>query len=166
MRKVWMLPSEKDFAACNDEWLFNLLAGVDSKMRVRIIFLLWRAWHHRNNVVHGDGKASVNASVSFLQSYVSSLKGINQKVDTKGKAPLVPIHASRAREENQTSQWEKPPHDCVKVNVDAGWDPHTGRTGIGIIARNHQGEAVWSSWSTIADCASAEEAELLPPSLL
>jgi hypothetical protein len=36
MRSCWSLPSEAAFAACDREWLFNLLGGVNSEIRVSI----------------------------------------------------------------------------------------------------------------------------------
>jgi hypothetical protein len=72
LRNVWSLPSEEVFNVNGKEWLLHLLSNVSSKMRAKVIFLLWRAWHHRNNIVHGDRKASVSASVSFLSNYLTS----------------------------------------------------------------------------------------------
>ena len=54
--------------------------------------------HHRNNVVHGDGKASIN--VKFLQIYVVSFDGINREVDVKGKAHMFSCRKVVARVEN------------------------------------------------------------------
>jgi hypothetical protein len=63
MRECWNLPTESAFGDTGNEWFLNLLINEAAVDRSRIIFLLWRAWHHRNNIVHGDGKASVAASV-------------------------------------------------------------------------------------------------------
>jgi hypothetical protein len=39
-------------------------------MRARILLLLWRAWHLRNDCIHHDGKATIAESVSFLKAYL------------------------------------------------------------------------------------------------
>jgi hypothetical protein len=127
-----------------------------------IIFLLWRVWHHRNNVVHGDGKASITASVNFLQSYVVLLEGLNQvKVDVKGKSKLIPELQPLTMSDAKSSEWHKPLEGCLKINIDAGWDAHMGRAGIGIIARDHTRQPVRSIWQSVDGCAGAEEVELL-----
>ena len=72
MRQVWTFPKDDDLKNSGPNWFFNLLAGVNADTRTKLIFLLWRTWHHRNNVIHGDGKASIAAFVPFLQNYVAS----------------------------------------------------------------------------------------------
>jgi hypothetical protein len=78
--------------------------------KMRIIFLFWREWHHRNNVVHDDGKASITGSVNFLQSYLVSLEGLDQvKIHVKGKCKLIPDSNLQLRErprlQNGRSHW-------------------------------------------------------------
>lgn len=38
--------------------------------------------------------------------------------------------------------WSRPETGCIKVNCDASWVCATGRGGIGIIARDHDGQVV------------------------
>jgi hypothetical protein len=66
LRTQWVLPDELAFRVNQNEWIFALLDNATKDQRSKIIFLLWRVWHHRNNIVHGDGKASVSASVPYL----------------------------------------------------------------------------------------------------
>jgi hypothetical protein len=56
LRAHWSLPDEVAFRGSNKEWLFLLLGNAAKDQRPKIIFLLWRVWHHRNNFVHGDGR--------------------------------------------------------------------------------------------------------------
>jgi hypothetical protein len=74
MRSHWELPPESVFKDTGKEWLLHLLANTPVHSRDRVIFLLWRVWHHHNNVVHGDGKASISASIPYLRSYVDSFR--------------------------------------------------------------------------------------------
>jgi hypothetical protein len=116
-------------------------------MRAKVIFLLWHAWHHRNNIVHGDGKALVSASVSFLSNYLTlfSAAQLNMLSSTCG---------------NGTS-WAAPEVGFLKANVDAGWDAHSIDVGLGIIVRDCQGKVRLSEWKFVPNCGSAEEAETL-----
>jgi hypothetical protein len=71
-RTVWSLPSNVAFNVTGKEWLLHLLQWLPPDMRSRVLFLWWRVWHHHNNVVHGDGKATITASVNFLANYLTS----------------------------------------------------------------------------------------------
>jgi ribonuclease HI len=47
------------------------------------------------------------------------------------------------------------------VNVDVGWDSTSKNAGLGIIVRDHVGNAILPEWRFIIACATAEEAEML-----
>jgi hypothetical protein len=97
--------------------------------------------------VHGDGKASISASVSFLENYLTSFSA----------AQLSPQRATC----DIGSRWTAPEVGSLKANVDAGWDAHSKDAGLGIIVRDWQGKTVLSEWKFIPNCGSAEEAEVL-----
>jgi hypothetical protein len=52
---------------------------------------MWGAWHHRNNVVHGDMKASEAASVPFILNYYQSFSTATAKNHSStGKLDILP----------------------------------------------------------------------------
>jgi hypothetical protein len=106
LRNVWSLPSEEVFMVNGKEWLLHLLSNTSSKMRAKVIFVLWRAWHHRNNIVHGDGKASISASVSFLSNHPSLFSATQ-------------LSTPSSTCDNGVS-WAAPEVGSLKANVDAG----------------------------------------------
>jgi hypothetical protein len=59
------------------------------------ILLLWRAWHLRNDVIHGKGNGSILGSVKFLVNYSDSLKGVNNSTQIReiknGKGKMLEI---------------------------------------------------------------------------
>ena len=118
-------------------------------------------WHHHNNVVHGDGKASIAASIPYLCSYMESFRACSLPVpDAKGKTPILPNqHFSSAG--SPISRWAAPEEGSLKANVDAGWDAASKRAGLSVIIRDHRGTVVETEWKFIPWCASAEEAEVL-----
>jgi hypothetical protein len=61
-----------------------------------------------------------------VENYVTSLGGGKQEVDSKGKAPMLLAHVLGPAPECHRSEWKRP-------NVDAGWDAHSGRAGVGIM---------------------------------
>jgi hypothetical protein len=55
------------------EWLFDLLVTLDDDARARVLMIIWRNWHNRNEIIHGKKEAPLEASRLFLQSYMNSL---------------------------------------------------------------------------------------------
>nr|XP_051205578.1 uncharacterized protein LOC127319648 [Lolium perenne] len=162
MRQVWTLPKEEDFRYTGQDWFLMLLNAANKDMRVKLLFLFWRIWHHRNNVVHGDGKASIEASKSFLQNYLHSFQPGSAKPDHKGKAVMVPIKAATSDQVTEApSEWQAPDSGWIKINVDAGWNDAHSAGGAGMVVRDSLGWIVFSAWKTLPPCASAEEAEIL-----
>ena len=147
LRDAWLLPTEEVFMIEGQEWILHLLNSVKDDMRPKILFLLWRSWHHRNNVVHGDGKASITASVQFLVNYLASFSMATQTRTSDDRMLKV--------------AWIAPERGALKANVDAGWDAHSRDAGIGIIIRDSAGHVVLTEWKFIPNCGSAEEAEIL-----
>jgi ribonuclease HI len=145
LRSHWTLPTEEQFLAKEGEWLFHLLHNASRDTRPKIIFLLWRVWHHRNNVVHGDGKASISAPVPYLVSYHDSFTMIR----------------SGGSDKAHFTSWVAPMLGSVKANVDAGWDSTTKNAGVGIIIRDHLGHTLLAEWKFLPFCGSAEEAEVI-----
>jgi hypothetical protein len=69
MRKHWTLPPESFFEYTGSEWLQNLLLVSDQSQRSKILMLLWRSWHLRNDIIHGNGKETIHRSAAFLLGY-------------------------------------------------------------------------------------------------
>jgi ribonuclease HI len=144
------------------EWLFVLLSNSSQNARPMIIFLLWRVWHHQNNVVHGDGRASVLASIPFLRNYLDSfISACGTVSDPKGKLPVSIASADSSEGLSVVNRWTAPAIGSLKANVDVGWDAASCRAGIGIVIRDHAGHTVLSEWKHLPWCPSAEEAEVL-----
>jgi hypothetical protein len=139
------LSSEDLFANNEPEWLFQLLGNSSKDVQAKIIFLLWRTWHHRNNIIHGDGKALVSASVNFLVSYEATFAAV----------------APTSKEDARISSWTTPPLDTIKANTDGGWHAMSKNAGIGVVIRDHRGQVVLAEWKFIPSCSSSEEAEIL-----
>lgn len=55
-REVWDLPAEICFRNTSTDWLQLLLSAEPKDMQARILMLLWRCWHLRDDCVHGKGK--------------------------------------------------------------------------------------------------------------
>jgi ribonuclease HI len=153
----WKLPSEEVFNRDGHEWFLKLLHDAPALGKARLIFLMWRVWHHRNNVVHGDGKALISASIPYLHSYDESYAAAQgRRFDDKGKDS---IKQERTAPRTVTARWSASPPGTLKCTVDAGWDAVKKIAGIGIVIRDHTNSAVLSEWKHIIWCPSAEDAE-------
>jgi prophage DNA circulation protein len=100
--------------------------------------------------VHREGKASLEASVDFLQNYLTSFANANrQSVDKKGQGLVFSSQGQVTNLVNEKSEWKAPPMGVLKVNVDAGWDNLSQRTGICIVIRDGNGSVVRAAWTHI-----------------
>jgi hypothetical protein len=121
------------------------LNSVDADGKAKILLLLWRAWHLRNDVIHASGRALIIGSVMFLTSYSESLNIASQlpPVSSIGKGKEKVMEGSRpvrrgARKEQgshlKKAVWLPPPQGWIKLNTDVGFCSMTGTTSIGVIA--------------------------------
>ena len=55
MRDIWELPTEDAFRYTESEWFLVLLSPVGQSVRDKIIFIFWRAWHLRNDLIFWQG---------------------------------------------------------------------------------------------------------------
>jgi hypothetical protein len=72
MRRCWKLPHEQTLRYTGKDWLLICLNSVDDATKAKTLLLLWRAWHLRNDIVHNQGRETIESSVAFLQVYSST----------------------------------------------------------------------------------------------
>jgi ribonuclease HI len=116
----------------------------------------------RNNIIHENGKETIERSVSFLESYDS--EGIHTESATeslKGKGPMTvqEIPTATRMKTTETSTWSAPPEGWVKLNTDASFIGADKPSGAGAVARCSDGRVVLAACSPIATCDDAEDAE-------
>jgi hypothetical protein len=73
LQKSCDLPGDSYFVNTRPDWILILLNNARKELRVKLMLLFWRVWHHRNDNVLGKGDCSISASVNFLESYLTSL---------------------------------------------------------------------------------------------
>jgi ribonuclease HI len=166
---VWQLPDPASVINTGEDWLLHLLVGRPELERTRILLLLWRIWHVRNEVVHNKKAPPVEASRRFLCSYIDTIMTIKYRPQAdhiKGKAPVSdcmvrPIHVDvRVAEANEKRSWSRPEEGWVKLNVDGSFHQESGEAGIGMILRDSSGDIIFSSCRQLFTCSSPLEAEL------
>ena len=163
MREVWNLPRDTDLTCTGHEWVLLTLDKANEEERTHLLFIWWRAWHLRNNIIFGDGKDTIKASAEFLQSYASSYAAIRagqSLPDFKGKGKVMPDISFRETKQRVADyQWARPNSGWLKLNVDASFIQETNHGAWGAVLRDTNGAVIGSAWNTITNCASAEAAE-------
>nr|CAB3500289.1 unnamed protein product [Digitaria exilis] len=166
-REFWLLPDEEQFAPSCSDWLLLLLDKCSPVQRDLVKLILWKAWMTHNNITHQAGPTGIHDGVQALLSMRTSLEQIAEdqtSFDLKGTAsklhrPVKGKGKGRISDEVQ-STWNPPPKGWSKVNVDGSFIPATrGEAGVGIIARNSDGQVIFSAWKVLFRCLDAAEAE-------
>jgi hypothetical protein len=160
LREVWDLPGEKKFSCTGNDWLQVLLSHEDERMRARILLLLWRSWHLRNDVIHHEGKETVTSSVAFLLSYQRDTNQTNPYIgDTKGKCELNPNKKGPLQLNENPKTWNAPPVGWIKLNTDGSLPTNSNVGGAGAVARDSMGRVIFAACAPLPDCTDIEEAE-------
>jgi hypothetical protein len=168
MRKHWTLPPESFFEYTGPEWLQNLLLASDQSQRSKILMLLWRSWHLRNDIIHGNGKETIHRSAAFLLGYDNFLHdpGECNSVNTGSishhtQKDLLTNNLSLDTTREKKAPWSPPKASEIKMNVDAAFCADTGEAAAGVVFRNHSGEPIAVASSVLEGCNDAEEAEAI-----
>ena len=51
LRQSWNLPEDSAFTYTGPDWILALLNSANKDIRVKLMLLFWRIWHHRNDNV-------------------------------------------------------------------------------------------------------------------
>ena len=126
------------------------------------MFLWWRAWHHRNNIIFDKGDGSVDNSIRFLHNYHDTMQGIKNggaPVSRKGKEKASPEFSTKLPNQGQEigvqTFWTKLAEGWVKCNVDASFSACDSTGAWGAVLRDHNGLVIASAWDRIKHCKSA-----------
>jgi hypothetical protein len=132
---------------------------VDRETGARILLLLWRVWHLRNDIILGEGKGSIQGSANFLSTYADSLdlamKSIGLDVCMKGKGKVGEEHNHRRSGEDKSSKpamlqkSKPPPPGWVKMNTDAAFCLNSRTASTGIVIRDAEGKVLLTAWQVL-----------------
>ena len=168
MAEVWSIPDIESVRNTGPEWLLNLIAESNEGDRLRLIMLLWRCWHVRNEITHDKPAPPVEVSRRFLQSYVTSLLGIQEYPQgdwDKGKMTIQQEGAEQPISHvggvpRTAHKWSPPPANWTKLNVDGSFSHDDGRAGTGMVLRDQEGAIIFSACRSLWSCPDPLHAEL------
>lgn len=136
MREIWNLPDESKFWYTGENWLQVLLDTECEEMRTKILLLIWRCWHLREDCIRNNGRESIGGSMQFLKQYEEDLRKAADSAEwTDGKVTKT-FHGSYARgdvppdraAEDTDGRWIPPERGVAKVNTDASFSADTGES--------------------------------------
>lgn len=113
-------------------WLETNMQGQSIKNKAKIITLCWSIWRARNDLVWKGKRGPVMRIVAKAWEFLS------QWVNAQSRSIVAPITHTAAGD--GAVSWVKPQTDEVKITVDATIFANRGASGMGLIARNHNGQ--------------------------
>ena len=128
----WVMDFMEDIES-DENILEKLFIKAYQKKQVEVICVtFWWLWFNRNKVLHDH--------------HCLTMKELGRRVKDKSEG----YHANAAqgmvtRQGRTDIQWLPPPVGVIKLNVDASYDHITKAAGLGIVARNDQGEVCLSA---------------------
>lgn len=134
-------------------WLELNLQGQSIKNKAKLITLCWSLWRARNDLVW-NGKR-----ISAMKIVAKAWENLSQWVNAQNRsvsAPLTPPNVG-----DGAVCWVKPQIDEVKITVDAAIFNSQGISGMGLIARNHNGHLLLAKSKTVAEILNPTLAEVL-----
>jgi hypothetical protein len=122
------------------------LLPLSESEKLLAISLLWNWWHERNKSRHGEHQQSVEEFQFNARRHVDEWKSFI----AKKKNPNVSI----------TADWEAPPENFVKINLDASFFEAGKNGGWGAICRNSEAFAAAGPLVLMTDALHAEATSL------
>ncbi|RLN13275.1 hypothetical protein C2845_PM09G14780 [Panicum miliaceum] len=126
-----------------------------------------KTWAVHNNMTHQAGPTSIPEAVHALramQSTISEDFPTESTMTRNGKATCSPSDKRRkpaagTDEHAGKASWVPPQPGWVKINVDGSFVAQYGDAGVGVVARDSDGQVVLMAWRTLLRCQNVEEAE-------
>ncbi|XP_073359625.1 uncharacterized protein [Aegilops tauschii subsp. strangulata] len=167
MREVWNLPAENKFWFTGENWLQVVLDTENEETRAKILLLLWRYWHHREDCLRNNGRETIKGCVQFLKQYEEDLRKAEVSADQYGgkavendqgnctRATAQPVCMTKRLDE----KWIPLVRGAVKINTDASFLAEISESAAGVVGRDYRGVVLKSVCKRLPMCRSAEEAE-------
>lgn len=135
---------------CNTEpnwkkWLEQIVESQDAEMNTFRSIAYWAIWFNRNKIYHEGFRESVHGIIAFIKAYHAEINSMGQ--------------ASRHANEVEKDTWTPPKDDTIRINFDASFNQHIGRSVSGILAQNKDGlimAACTFPWENVPDPVMAE----------
>ena len=109
-------------------WHLMLVQHVVDELLGLIVTIAWCLWHERNTARTGGTRQTSNHILQIATFLLEEFRSANHKF----QPPTVP----------HTITWTPPNSPWYKINVDGAVFKQTQATGIGVVARDHEGQVI------------------------
>lgn len=107
-----------------NEWMLELSTSLKAEQFHKLLMVIWGIWKNVNAIMLSQKAQSAQSIMCSTMTWYLEFRQAN---------------AFPLSEVKQSMQMEKPPSNCVKLNVDEAFLPNLTIEGIGGILRNHNG---------------------------
>ncbi|KAK1584009.1 hypothetical protein Q3G72_029044 [Acer saccharum] len=148
--EVWrILLGDKVFQSLSASEFPEVAVGLSSSVNRDKLHLFvigcWRLWTNRNNIVHGAAGWEAADLVAWIVNFAAEFREANE-FNHKEILSYQPV-------------WKPPALGGFKINCDASFRLRSGKAGIGVIIRDHMGNAIAAKSSPVQNCSSVEMLE-------
>lgn len=154
--RVWQLYNQNiTMEECREfpSWLKNRLTGQSKENKTKILTLCWSIWRARNDLVWNNRRWKEIKIIAKAWEYFSQWKVAQSR---KIEPPIQPSFPG-----DSESLWVKPHYNEVKISTDAVIFEEQGRSGIGLIARNHEGHLLSARTKTFSEVMNPSLVEVM-----
>ena len=141
MNDKWSLTDDIDIL----QWLLKVTGNMNQNTFEFGLIIIWAIWNNRNAVVMQENARNSQGVAMFAASYYQEYKNATAKEERIVTA--------------EKQIWSKPPLNVIKINFDGSVNEEGRKGGIGVIARDENGEvmgALQTSVEGITDPSSIE----------
>ncbi|KAK9266575.1 hypothetical protein L1049_021625 [Liquidambar formosana] len=133
--QVWMgsqlsLSSQHSLASNFWVWMEEICGKVDDADLGLFITLAWAIWIARNEKIFNGIQRSSTEVIRWASLFLGEFRAARY------------ISEARSREPRRPGIWRPPIRNIYKLNVDGALSLDKSITGIGVVARDHEGEVV------------------------
>ncbi|XP_074341804.1 uncharacterized protein LOC141679194 [Apium graveolens] len=113
------------------EWMARFLSDQTVQNKVKCVTVCWAIWRARNDLVWSNKRWSSLKIVAKAWEYLSQWTVAQERFYNIPSQPSVPGDGAIF--------WARPQPNEVKITVDAAIFEEQGTSGLGVMARNHEG---------------------------
>ncbi|PWA69631.1 hypothetical protein CTI12_AA297550 [Artemisia annua] len=126
-----------------------ILENFPAKWEV-FMMILWGLWTRRNKHFHGQ----LNGREGKVEEVAKVVLSDYQKENHRGI-----ISSTNGVHNTHTTVWLRPNAQHIKINCDVAWQIESGKAGLGFVARDYNGEVLFSGTRLEWYASSPLEAE-------
>lgn len=132
IRRGGFVPSAEDYTF--DGWLRQMLDHTGKEGHGEILTMCWSIWQARNRLVWDNKRSEVNHVVFSTKQYLAEWR--------KAQSSSTMALYRDVIQGDGASSWVRPKKNSVKVTVDAALFSESSKYGVGLLARDDEGQVV------------------------